>query len=419
MLRIMMLKSWTNLVKIIQEHKGGIKMFKRAVIIVLDSVGVGEAPDADVYGDEGSNTLLHVYQENDNFKLPNLEKIGITHIDGLEEIKNKEITPTGTYGRLEELSKGKDTTTGHWEISGLLLENPFPTYPDGFPKEVIDEFEKRTNRKTLGNKAASGTVIIEELGKKHLETGALIVYTSADSVFQIAAHEDVLSHEELYEVCEIARDILQGEHGVGRVIARPFVGEPGSFTRTDKRKDFSLEPISKTLLDYLKEDSKDVVAIGKIEDIFAGRGMTKAIHTKNNMDGIETTLKELNEDTEGLIFTNLVEFDMIYGHRNDFVGYGNALKEFDLKLPEIIENLKDDDLLIITADHGCDPTTKSTDHSREYVPIIFYGKGIKENNNLDTVKSFGSIAKTILDNFNIENDLNGESQLDKILVKDK
>ncbi len=394
-------------------------MFKRAVIIVLDSVGVGEAPDADVYGDEGSNTLLHVYQENDNFKLPNLEKIGITHIDGLEEIKNKEITPTGTYGRLEELSKGKDTTTGHWEISGLLLENPFPTYPDGFPKEVIDEFEKRTNRKTLGNKAASGTVIIEELGKKHLETGALIVYTSADSVFQIAAHEDVLSHEELYEVCEIARDILQGEHGVGRVIARPFVGEPGSFTRTDKRKDFSLEPISKTLLDYLKEDSKDVVAIGKIEDIFAGRGMTKAIHTKNNMDGIETTLKELNEDTEGLIFTNLVEFDMIYGHRNDFVGYGNALKEFDLKLPEIIENLKDDDLLIITADHGCDPTTKSTDHSREYVPIIFYGKGIKENNNLDTVKSFGSIAKTILDNFNIENDLNGESQLDKILVKDK
>ncbi|MDW7667604.1 MAG: phosphopentomutase [Bacillota bacterium] len=394
-------------------------MFKRAVIIVLDSVGVGEAPDADVYGDEGSNTLLHVYQENDNFKLPNLEKIGITHIDGLEEIKNKEITPTGTYGRLEELSKGKDTTTGHWEISGLLLENPFPTYPDGFPKEVIDEFEKRTNRKTLGNKAASGTVIIEELGKKHIETGALIVYTSADSVFQIAAHEDVLSHEELYEVCEIARDILQGEHGVGRVIARPFVGEPGSFTRTDKRKDFSLEPISKTLLDYLKEDSKDVVAIGKIEDIFAGRGMTKAIHTKNNMDGIETTLKELNEDTEGLIFTNLVEFDMIYGHRNDFVGYGNALKEFDLKLPEIIENLKDDDLLIITADHGCDPTTKSTDHSREYVPIIFYGKGIKENNNLDTVKSFGSIAKTILDNFNIENDLNGESQLDKILIKDK
>jgi phosphopentomutase len=273
--------------------------------------------------------------------------------------------------------------------------------------------------KVIGNKAASGTVIIEELGPEHLETGALIVYTSADSVFQIAAHEDVLNYEELYEVCEIARDILQGEHGVGRVIARPFAGEPGSFTRTDKRKDFSLEPIDKTLLDHLKENSKDVIAIGKIEDIFSGRGITKAIHTKNNLDGIETTLKELREDTEGLIFTNLVEFDMIFGHRNDVEGYGNALKEFDDRLPEILDTLKEDDLLIITADHGCDPTTESTDHSREYVPIVFYGKGIKENNNLNTIESFGSIARTILDNFNIENDLVGESYLDKILKKDK
>ncbi|MFO7888652.1 MAG: phosphopentomutase [Eubacteriales bacterium] len=393
-------------------------MFKRAVIIVLDSVGVGEAPDADEYGDLGSNTLMHVYQKNENFKLPNLEKLGITHIKGLEKIKNKNVIPQGSYGRGKELSKGKDTTTGHWEISGLLLENPFPTYPNGFPKEVINEFEKRTNKKSLGNKAASGTVIIEELGKEHLDTGALIVYTSADSVFQIAAHEDVLSHEELYEACEIARDILKGEHAVGRVIARPFVGEPGSFTRTDKRKDFSLEPISKTLLDYLKEDSKDVVAIGKIEDIFTGRGITKAIHTKNNMDGIETTLEALKEDTEGLIFTNLVEFDMIFGHRNDPKGYGNALKDFDDKLPEIIENLKDDDLLIITADHGCDPTTESTDHSREYVPIVFYGKNIKENNDLNTIESFGSIGKTILANFNIDNDLIGENLLDEILVKD-
>jgi phosphopentomutase len=408
-----------NSTKIIQEPKGGIKMYKRAVIVVLDSVGVGEAPDADIYGDKGSNTLLHVYQKNDNFKLPNLEKLGITHIDGLEEIKNNEVTPKGSFARGKELSKGKDTTTGHWEISGLLLENPFPTYPDGFPKEVIDEFEKRTGRKTIGNKAASGTVIIEELGPEHLETGALIVYTSADSVFQIAAHEDVLNYEELYEVCEIARDILQGEHGVGRVIARPFAGEPGSFTRTDKRKDFSLEPIDKTLLDHLKENSKDVIAIGKIEDIFSGRGITKAIHTKNNLDGIETTLKELREDTEGLIFTNLVEFDMIFGHRNDVEGYGNALKEFDDRLPEILDTLKEDDLLIITADHGCDPTTESTDHSREYVPIVFYGKGIKENNNLNTIESFGSIARTILDNFNIENDLVGESYLDKILKKDK
>jgi len=273
--------------------------------------------------------------------------------------------------------------------------------------------------KVIGNKAASGTVIIEELGPEHLETGALIVYTSADSVFQIAAHEDVLNYEELYEVCEIARDILQGEHGVGRVIARPFVGEPGSFTRTDKRKDFSLEPIDKTLLDHLKENSKDVIAIGKIEDIFSGRGITKAMHTKSNLDGIETTLEELKEDTEGLIFTNLVEFDMIFGHRNDVEGYGNALKEFDDRLPEILDALKEDDLLIITADHGCDPTTESTDHSREYVPIVFYGKGIKENNNLNTIESFGSIARTILDNFNIENDLAGESYLDKILKKDK
>jgi phosphopentomutase len=337
----------------------------------------------------------------------------------LEEIKNNEVTPKGSFARGKELSKGKDTTTGHWEISGLLLENPFPTYPDGFPKEVIDEFEKRTGRKTIGNKAASGTVIIEELGPEHLETGALIVYTSADSVFQIAAHEDVLNYEELYEVCEIARDILQGEHGVGRVIARPFVGEPGSFTRTDKRKDFSLEPIDKTLLDHLKENSKDVIAIGKIEDIFSGRGITKAIHTKSNLDGIKTTIEELKEETEGLIFTNLVEFDMIFGHRNDVEGYGNALKEFDDRLPEILDALKEDDLLIITADHGCDPTTESTDHSREYVPIVFYGKGIKENNNLNTIESFGSIARTILDNFNIENDLAGESYLDKILKKDK
>jgi phosphopentomutase len=408
-----------NSTKIIQEPKGGIKMYKRAVIVVLDSVGVGEAPDADIYGDKGSNTLQHVYQKNNNFKLPNLENLGITHIDGLEEIKNNEVRPKGSFARGKELSKGKDTTTGHWEISGLLLENPFPTYPDGFPKEVIDEFEKRTGRKTIGNKAASGTVIIEELGPEHLETGALIVYTSADSVFQIAAHEDVLNYEELYEVCEIARDILQGEHGVGRVIARPFVGEPGSFTRTDKRKDFSLEPIDKTLLDHLKENSKDVIAIGKIEDIFSGRGITKAIHTKSNLDGIETTIEELKEDTEGLIFTNLVEFDMIFGHRNDVEGYGNALKEFDDRLPEILDALKEDDLLIITADHGCDPTTESTDHSREYVPIIFYGKGIKENNNLNTIESFGSIARTILDNFNIENDLAGESYLDKILKKDK
>jgi len=407
-----------NFTTVIHELKGGINMFNRAIILILDSVGVGEAPDADVYGDEGSNTLQHVYEAYNGFKLPNLEKLGITHIDGLEKIKNKDVTPQSSYGRGKELSKGKDTTTGHWEISGLLLEHPFPTYPDGFPEEVIEEFEKRTGRKVLGNKAASGTVIIEELGEEHIETGALIVYTSADSVFQIAAHEDVLSHEELYEVCEIARDILQGEHGVGRVIARPFVGEPGSFTRTDKRKDFSLEPISKTLLDYLKENSKDVVAIGKIEDIFAGKGITEATHTKNNLDGIETTLEELKRDTSGLIFTNLVEFDMIYGHRNDPKGYGYALIEFDKKLPEIIDTMKDDDLLIISADHGCDPTTESTDHSREYTPIIFYGKGIKKDNNLNTVESFGSIAKTILDNFNIDNDLVGTSYLDKILEKE-
>ncbi len=393
-------------------------MFNRAIIIILDSVGVGEAPDADVYGDEGSNTLLHVYEGYEGFKLPNLEKLGITHIDGLEKIRNENVVPTSSYGRGEELSKGKDTTTGHWEISGLLLEHPFPTYPNGFPKEVIDEFERKTGYKAIGNKAASGTVIIEELGEEHLETGALIVYTSADSVFQIAAHEDVISHEELYEVCETAREILQGEHGVGRVIARPFVGKPGSFTRTDKRKDFSLKPISKTLLDYLKEDSKDVVAIGKIEDIFTGRGITKAIHTKNNIDGIETTLKEMKNNTKGLIFTNLVEFDMIYGHRNDVEGYGNALIEFDEKLPEILSTMRDDDLLIIAADHGCDPSTESTDHSREYIPIIFHGKGIKENNNLNTIVSFGSIAKTILDNFDIDNDLIGTSYLDKILEEE-
>jgi phosphopentomutase len=307
-----------------------------------------------------------------------------------------------SYGRLEEISPGKDTTTGHWEISGIVLEHPFPTYPDGFPDDILEALEKETGRGIIGNKTASGTAIIEELGEEHVRTGKIIAYTSADSVFQIAAHENVVPLGELYEICKKAREILTGKHAVGRVIARPFVGEPGSFKRTENRKDFSLKPIGKTMLDYISETGLEVVAIGKIEDIFVGRGITKVIHTKNNETGIEATISEINRDSEGLVFTNLVDFDMLYGHRNNIEGYGNALEEFDNKLPEILAALKPNDLLMISADHGCDPSTESTDHSREYVPLLVYHKKIQPEN-LGEMKGFNVIAKTILDILDVDN----------------
>ncbi len=389
-------------------------MIKRAVLIVLDSVGVGELPDARDYGDEGSNTLKNIYKNIENFSLPNLEELGILNIDGFEDIKKSE-SFKGSIAKCNEKSKGKDTTTGHWEISGLILNEPFPTYPDGFPDEIIKEFERQTGRKTIGNCVASGTEIIKELGREHIETGKLIVYTSADSVFQVAAHEEVVPLNELYSICEKAREILRGKHGVGRVIARPFIGEVGSFVRTANRRDFSLEPPKDTILDYVKNSGKEVYAVGKIKDIFANKGITRSVPTKDNADGIEATVKAIKEDFEGLLFTNLVDFDMIYGHRNNVKGYADALKYFDDKLPTIINNLKDTDLLIITADHGCDPTTESTDHSREYIPLIFYGKHIKENNNLGVLDSFACIGKTIADILNIENDLEGTSLKGEII----
>lgn len=389
-------------------------MINRAILIVLDSVGAGELPDASKYGDVGSNTLKNIYKKTNNFSLPNLEHLGLLNINGFEDI-NKTDNYAGSVAKCNEQSKGKDTTTGHWEISGIILDKPFPTYPDGFPKELINEFEKRVGRKTIGNYAASGTEIIKVLGKEHVETKSLIVYTSADSVFQIAAHEDVVPLDELYKICEIARDLLQGEHGVGRVIARPFIGNEGEYKRTGNRKDYSLIPPQNTMLDYIKQNNMEVYAIGKIEDIFVNRGITRSNHTKNNEEGIDATIEALKENFKGLIFSNLVDFDMVYGHRNDVEGYANALKYFDGKLPEIISNLKDDDILIITADHGCDPTTDSTDHSREYIPLLFYGKNIKDNNNLGILDSFADIGKTILDLLKIDNDISGKSVAGNIL----
>ncbi|WP_027632162.1 phosphopentomutase [Clostridium hydrogeniformans] len=388
-------------------------MSKKAVLIVLDSVGIGELPDAHLYGDEGSNTLANTWKANGGLNIKNLESLGIGNIEGLNHINIKNINGKGAFGRAMEASKGKDTVTGHWEIGGVILDTPLNTYPDGFPKEIMDEFENKIGRKTLGNVVASGTEIIKELGDEHVKTGYPIVYTSADSVFQIAAHEEIIPLDELYKMCEIARAMLVGEKTVGRVIARPFTGEPGNYTRTSNRHDYALDPFNKTMLEYLKENNLNVMAVGKIEDIFNKKGVTHAVHTKNNMDGVDKTLEYMREEKDGLIFTNLVDFDSVYGHRNNPEGYGKALEEFDERLPEIIDALGEEDILIITADHGCDPTTESTDHSREYIPIVAYGKGIKENADIGTRTSFCDIGKSILEFFNINNDLNGESFYNK------
>ncbi len=386
----------------------------RVIMIVLDSVGIGELPDAGEYGDKGSNTLGNIVKVCNGINLPNLSQLGMGKIAGVDYLPVPEHV-TGSYGRMSEVSKGKDTITGHWEISGLQLAYPFPTYPDGFPKEVLEEFEKLTGRGVLANCAASGTEIIKEYGEEHMKTGKLIVYTSADSVFQIAAHEEVVPLEELYRICSIAREMLQGEHMVGRVIARPFIGEPGNFTRTSNRRDFSAEPTSDTVLDILNKKGLDVIAVGKIEDIFSKKGISAAEHTKDNMNGVDVTLKFMNAENRGLIFTNLVDFDMLFGHRNNPKGYKQALEEFDNRLPEILSAMRDNDMLIITADHGCDPTTPSTDHSREHVPVIIYGKGIREDINLGTRKTFSDIACTIADVFNAENKFPGQSFLREIL----
>ncbi|WP_029688984.1 phosphopentomutase [Thermoanaerobacter sp. A7A] len=384
-------------------------MFKRVILIVLDSVGVGELPDAYKFGDEGSNTLGHV-TEKTGIGLPNMGKLGLGNIIPLKSVPENP-NAVGGYGKMAEKSAGKDTTTGHWEIAGLFIEKPFPTYPHGFPEEIIKEFEKRIGRKVLGNKPASGTEIIKELGEEHVKTGFPIVYTSADSVFQVAAHEDVIPLEELYRICEIAREILKDDHAVGRVIARPFTGTPGNFVRTGNRRDFSLKPFEPTVLDMLREEGYEVFAIGKIEDIFAGQGITRKNHTTNNEEGITATIKAMDNIKKGLIFTNLVDFDMLYGHRNDVEGYAKALKHFDNGLQEIMGKLTKEDLLIITADHGCDPTTPSTDHSREYVPLLVYSPLMTHGVNLGVRSTYSDVAATISEIFKVGPTKHGTSFL--------
>jgi phosphopentomutase len=388
-------------------------MVNRVILVVLDSVGIGEMPDSSEYGDQGSNTLGNIAKNMPGFSLPNLSKIGLGNIDGMVGINFNE-NPEGNFGKCMELSKGKDTVTGHWEISGVILEKPLNTYPEGFPENIIHEFEEKIEKKIIGNKVASGTEIIMELGDEHVKSGKPIVYTSADSVFQIAAHEGIIPLDELYKMCQIAREMLVGDKIVGRVIARPFIGTSGNYKRTSNRKDFALDPFDTTMLDYIMQSGRSVMAVGKIEDIYNGRGVTDAVHIKNNMDGVDKTIEYLKTDKKGLIFTNLVDFDMLYGHRNDVEGYGNALMEFDRRLPEIIESMKAEDVLIITADHGCDPTTESTDHSREYVPLLVYGNSIRNGINIGTRETFSDIGKSVLHMLEVKNKLFGKSFYDKL-----
>ena len=383
---------------------------KRVFLIVLDSFGIGEMEDAADYGDLGTNTLRSV-ASSAAFDMPNMGALGLFNIDGVD-CRDKVSAPTARFARMREASKGKDTTIGHWEIAGIISEKPLPTYPDGFPKEVLDAFSSAVGRGVLCNKPYSGTEVIRDYGDEHVKSGKLIVYTSADSVFQIAAHEDVVPVETLYEYCRKAREILQGEHSVGRVIARPFVGTSGNYVRTSGRHDFSLEPPTVTMLDQLKAEGYDVISVGKIKDIFAGRGITEYVYTKGNAEGIDKTLAYMEQDFEGLCFVNLVDYDMLYGHRNDIDGYAAALTYFDRKLPELLDRMRDGDILMITADHGCDPGyTVSTDHSREHTPFIMYGKTVNPMN-LGTRNTFADIGATVLDYFGIKPEIAGTSMLE-------
>lgn len=387
---------------------------KRLFLIVLDSVGVGEAPDAAKFGDEGSNTMRAAVEAGAD--LPNLRRLGLFNMDGMDWAEPEE-APIGAFGRMQEASMGKDTTIGHWEIAGVVSPKPLPTFPDGFPPEIISNYEKLTGRKVICNKPYSGTQLLLDYGREHVETGALMVYTSADSVFQVAAHEDIVPIEELYHDCELAREMLTGDYAVGRVIARPFVGEYPNYTRTARRHDYSLQPPRDTMLNDLESAGFECIGVGKISDIFAGSGITQQIRTQNNTDGIEKTLGLLENDFEGICFVNLVDFDMVYGHRNDAPGYARALMEFDQALPKIMEQMGEDDLLIITADHGCDPSTPSTDHSREYTPMLAWGKKIRAGANLGTRTTFADIGATVLEYFGLENGTDGKSFLKDILAE--
>lgn len=385
--------------------------FNRICLIVLDSVGIGELPDAGSFGDEGSHTLGHISDRTEGFRLPNLERLGLGNIAPLSKVPAAD-KPAAYYGKMGEVSVGKDTMTGHWELMGLNITVPFQTYPNGFPKELLDEFESRTGRGILGNKPASGTEIMDELGEEHMKTGSWIVYTSADSVFQIAAHEGIIPLEELYRACEIARELtLRPEFAVGRVIARPFVGEPGAFKRTPNRHDYAVSPPEPTVMNRLKEAGLDVIAIGKINDIFSGEGVTRSFPTKSNMDGMERTIEVLKSEFRGLAFTNLVDFDSLYGHRRDVAGYAHALMEFDAKLPEIMAGVGPDDLLILTADHGNDPVHPGTDHTREYVPLILYSPSLTETGSVGVRETFADVGATVADNFDVPPMANGRSLL--------
>ena len=386
---------------------------KRVFLIVLDSVGIGELPDADLYGDTGSNTLKACSTQKE-FNMPNMKELGLFNIDSVDYYEKSE-NPLGSFARMNEKSNGKDTIIGHWEIAGIISEKPMPTFPNGFPNDIIQQFKKITSRDVLCNRPYSGTEVLRDYGKQSIETGGIIVYTSADSVFQVAAHESIVEVNKLYEYCEKMREFLVGDYAVGRVIARPFTGEYPNFERTSNRKDFSLRPTKITMLDQIEKKGLDVVAIGKISDIFAGKGITHKIKIRNNSDGLTKLKKIVEQDFEGLCFVNLVDFDMLYGHRNDVSGYSSALSEFDSRIGEIISLLKKEDIIIITADHGCDPTTSSTDHSREYTPMIVYGSKIKHGVNLGTRESFSDIAATILEYFGINKLVEGKSFLKEII----
>lgn len=392
-----------------------MKKMKRVVLIVLDGLGCGAQADADKYGDAGANTLLHVW-EQEKPNIPNLEELGLLTCAGIHSAQEDE--PVGCYGTLVEKAAGKDTTTGHWEIAGLTLNKPFPTYPNGFPEELIRQFEDAVGLQTIGNKPASGTKIIEELGAEHLRTGKLIVYTSADSVFQIAAHEAIVPATELWHICRIARRLLKGEHAVGRVIARPFAGEIGSFVRTQNRRDFSVDPTGTTMLDALKAEGFDVLGVGKIEDIFNHRGLTSSNHAAGNEACVDAIIESMKKDHwRGLLFANLVDTDMLYGHRNDVQGFARALEAFDRRLPEILKLLGKDGMLIITADHGCDPAYPTTDHTRERVPLMAWGLGLEEGVDLGQRSTFADVSATILEALGARARLDGESFYKQIALQ--
>lgn len=388
--------------------------YKRIFLIVMDSVGIGEARDAEKFGDKGSNTLGHIAERMNGLHMPNMAKLGLSNIEPVGGIEKAE-SPLAYYTKMQEASNGKDTMTGHWEIMGLNIKTPFKVFPDGFPDELLTELEEKSGRKIIGNKPASGTEILDELGEEHMKTGALIVYTSADSVLQIAAHEDIVPIEEQYKICKIARELtLDEKYMVGRIIARPFVGEPGNFKRTANRHDYALKPFDRTVMNELKDGKFDVIAIGKISDIYDGEGVTESLRTVSNMDGMDKLVQTLDMDFTGLSFLNLVDFDALFGHRRDPIGYGKALEEYDARLPEVFEKLKEDDLLIITADHGNDPVHPGTDHTREYVPLLVYSPVMKGGKKLPIRETFADIGATVAENFQVKMPKYGKSFLNEL-----